>query len=230
MKMRLKIIIIFLIFVSILYSQKKDSFLIFKLGYSSAKLVYNDIRDSGIGTDFLYKILLSKEWAFSFDVGFFYLGYDVNASDSFYNPLKGKDFTINYEQDIKFYNFQIGFRLNYVFLLSEKYIRSSNKFLKNLFPYIGTGFYSTFPYKVVKNFYKSELDMAEKNFIEQKNSSYWLPGIATIPIIFGLEYNINPKIIANTEINYSFLIYDEFTKNNGYNNLLNIYLGILYKL
>lgn len=229
--MKTKIILTIFIFLNIIYAQKSDNSFVLKLNYVSAKFNFDDVRDSGFGTDLNYKVKISKRFMFRLAAGFNYLSYEVRQSDEFENPLKGSIVNVNYTKNVKFYNFLVGFNFVYVFPVAEKYGSASNKFLKNIFPYAGIGFYTTFPYKVQKNTYnESQLDLAEKKFIENKNSSYWLPGIATLPFILGVEYKFNPMISVELGFGYSLLNYDEFTKNNGFNNVFDIYLGFLYYL
>jgi len=220
--------IIFLSFALLMpalsFSQVESDYVGMNFIYSTANLTYENIRKSGYGGEIFYYTLISKEICSTINLGFFYLPYIVNKSDTFKNA--SGIYELHYTTEENFYNFTLGFTLNYIFRLTEKFIRSSNKFLKKLYPYVGTGIYSTFIYKSIS--YKYETPPPE--FIDVEKNSRWLPAVATVPFILGFNHKTSNKLLINTGIKYSILLYDQFTEKYGYNDVFSIYIGILYKV
>jgi len=225
-------IIISFIFPLIAFPQIKSNYIGVNFIYSMADLNSEETGGNGFGGEVLYNIFILKEIAFTLNIGFKYLSYNLNKQDPFEDPLLGTTTYIDYTEDIGFYSIPLGFTFNYVFLLTEKFIRSSSKFMKRLYPYIGTGLYSTFIYKTIEYKYKDTLTESEENFMSgiEENPTKWFPATATIPLIFGLYYKTSNKLLFNTGIKYSILIYDQFTEKYGYNNVFSVYIGMLYKI
>lgn len=214
-----------------LFSQIGSDYVGVNFIYSMAELNTEKIDGNGFGGELLYNTFILKEIGFTINLGFGYLPYTLNKQDPFQDPLLSTTTYIDYTEDIKFYNFTLGFTFNYIFLLTEKFIRSSSRFVRRLYPYIGTGIYSTFIYKTIDYKYKDTLTESEENFMKdrEENPTKWFPATTTIPLIFGLYYKTGENLLFNTGLKYSILIYDQFTEKYGYNNVFSIYMGMLYK-
>ncbi len=228
MKKLIVFVVVCITLASFVWAEDGTDYVGVNLCYSSSKLNYNDMKGTGFGGEVTYNSFVVKEVLFSINGGFFYRPYIVDRNDTVdvgWGPTN-----LQYTSDEKFYDIKLGFTFSYVFRLTEHFFRSSSKFLKNTFPYLGAGVSYSFIYHSISNSYDPSLSPSIKAFIDTNDRSYWFPAIASIPLIFGIKFQVSNNMMLDLGGKYSIMLYDDVTKSNGFNNILDFSLGAMLKL
>jgi len=193
--------------------------------YNSATLADPNIdpkvSNSGFGGDLYYQSFIINPVSYKIQFGFQYNPFTIESEDILKDYALEPGRTDTYTRDEVYYNYSIGFIINYHLLFKETFGIQTG-FLEYIVPYFSTGMMASFIFRktIAYNYEEDPIP-----FTSHDDYSRSLASPFAIPLGFGFNFILGTVGLININVSYVLIQYDETEQNFAYGNMMNFKFG-----